>query len=126
VIAENGVVMSAQKYIIFEDEALQSAFVRQLESVGLRYTLDSNGAVTFGEDEANSVVDAAHRIRDAQFPWYLLKWPNESQSMRFRAILTDAGLPFFVERHESGTWFLVRRTDESEIDRLWPAAVEEA
>lgn len=118
--------MSAQRYIIFEDEGLQAAFVEQLDGAGIRYARDSNGAVTFAEDEADSVVDATHRVRDAQFPWYFLKWPNESQSMRFRTILAEAGLPFFVEHHESGTWFLVRRADEAEIDRIWPAALDEA
>ncbi len=118
--------MIAQRYIRFEDEGLQSAFVRQLDLAGIRYLRDSNGAVTFGKAEEHSVVDAAHRIRDAQFPWYFLQWPSESQSMRFRAILADAGLPFFVEHHESGTWFLVRRADEAEIDRLWPAVLDEA
>jgi hypothetical protein len=117
--------MSGQRYIIFEDEGLQAAFVEQLDGAGVRYLRDSNGAVTFGEDEADSVVDAAHRVRDAHFPWYFLKWPSESQSNRFRAVLADAGLPFFVEHHESGTWFLVRRADEAEIDRLWPAVLDD-
>jgi hypothetical protein len=118
--------MSGPSYIRFEDEALQQAFVQQLDDGRVRYTRDSNGAVTFGEAEADSVVAVAHRIRDAQFPWYFLKWPSESQSMRFRTILANAGLPFFVEHHESGTWFLVRRADETEIDRLWPAVLDEA
>jgi hypothetical protein len=117
--------MSAQRYIIFEDEGLQAAFVEQLEGAGVRYMRGNNGAVTFGEDEADSVVAAAHRVRDAQFPWYILKWPSESESMRFRTSLADAGLPFFVEHHESGTWFLVRRADEAKIDRLWPAVMDD-
>jgi len=124
--AENGVEMSAQRYIIFEDEGLHSAFVEQLDSAGISYKRDGNGAVTFGEDEADSVVAAAHRVRDAQFPWYFLRWPVESQSTRFRAILGDSGLQFFVEHHESVTWFLVRRADEAMIDRLWPAVLDEA
>ena len=122
-MAENGVGMSAQRYIRFEDEGLQAAFVEQLDTAGVRYGRDGNGAVTFGEDEADPVVDAAHRVRDTQFPWYFLKWPSESPSKRFRAVLADAGLPFFVEHHESGTWFLVRRADEAKIERLWPAAL---
>jgi hypothetical protein len=125
-VADNGVEMSAQRYIMFENEGLQAAFVEQLEGAGVRYMRDSNGAVTFGEDEADSVVDAAHRVRDAQFPWYFLKWPSESEAMRFRAILADAGLPFFVEQHESGTWFLVRRADGAKIDRLWPPVLDDA
>jgi hypothetical protein len=118
--------MNTQRYIRFEDEMLQSAFVQELERAAIRYARDSKGAVMYGETEELAVVDAAHRIRDAQFPWYFLKWPSESQSTRFRAILADAGLPYFVEHHESGTWFLVRRADRAEHDRLWPAVLDEA
>ncbi|PYT06526.1 MAG: hypothetical protein DMF49_10895 [Acidobacteria bacterium] len=117
--------MTAQRHIRFEDRELQSAFIRALDRAQITYTLDSMGAVLFGETDANAVTQAAHQVRDAQFPWYFLKWKTEPESARFRAALAQAGLPFFVEQHESGTWFLVRRADRAQHDQLWPGVPDE-
>ena len=105
-------------FIKFDDQTLQSAFVDELNHAGVTYNIDKNDAINFGESEKAAVVDAAHKVRDAQFPWYFLKWPTESQSLRFSAVLEKARLPFFVEYHESGIWFLVRRADQPQLDRL--------
>src|SRR5215813_135721 len=104
-------------FIRFENQNLQAAFVHELQRSAVPFTTGNDGAVNFGDSEEPAVVDAAHKIRDAQFPWYFLKWPNESHSERFRGVLEQAGLRFFVEYHDSGTWFLVRRIDQPELDR---------
>ena len=111
--------MPPPRYILFEQQALQSALMRVLDDAGVAYRLDGKGAVTFSEANAPAIMDAAHRIRDAQFPWYLLKWQTEPKAERYRALMVAAGLPYVVERHESGTWFLVRRADRAQHDLLW-------
>jgi hypothetical protein len=105
-------------FIKFEDQTLHAAFIDQLNCAAVPYTIDANDAVNFTEAEHGAVTSAAHKVRDAQFRWYFLQWPTDSQSVRFRGVLEEAGLPFFVEYHHSGTWFLVRRADQTEIDRL--------
>ena len=60
-------------------------------------------------------MDVVCNVRDAQFPWYLLKWPTETEADRYRDMLLGAGMPIIVERHESGTWFLVRREDRHKV-----------
>ena len=105
-------------FIRFENQTLNSAFVAELDRADVQHTIDKDGAVNFDDAEESAVVTAAHTIRDAQFPWYFLKWPTKSQSLRFRDLLDEAGLPFFVEYHDSGLWFLVRRADQSELDCL--------
>jgi hypothetical protein len=114
-----------ESYIRFEDEALQSALLKELDRASIHYLLDDNEAVRYGEAEELAVLNAAHVVRDALFPWYFLKWPTESQSERFRAILEDADIRFFVEHHEDGIWFVVRRADQAELKRLWPTVLEE-
>jgi hypothetical protein len=117
--------MTTQRHIRFEDRALHSAFIQSLDRAEIPYTLDSTGAVTFGDAEALAVTDAAHKVRDAQFPWYFLKWKTEGESARFRTILAQAGLPFIVEEHESGTWFVVRRADRLRHEELWPGVLDQ-
>ena len=111
-------------FIRFENQILQSAFVTELDRAAVPYTINNDRAVIFGDTDEAAVVNAAHKIRDAQFPWYFLKWPTESLSLRFRSVLEQAGLPFFVEYHDSGMWFLVRRADQPELDRLSQAVTD--
>jgi len=111
-------------FMKFDDQTLHAAFIDQLNRAEVPYTIDDNDAVNFTDAEHAAVANAAHKVRDAQFRWYFLKWPTESQSLRFRGVLEAAGLPFFVEYHDSGIWFLVRRADQSELDRLSQAVVE--
>ena len=111
-------------FLKFEDQTLHAAFIDQLNRAEVPYTIDANDAVSFTDAEHTAVADAAHKVRDAQFRWYSLQWPTESQSLRFRGVLEEAGLPFFVEYHDSGIWFLVRRVDQSELDRLSQTVVE--
>jgi hypothetical protein len=111
-------------FIRFENQVLQSALVDELHRSAIPFTTDNDGGLRFdGVDEA-AVVNAIHKIRDAQFPWYFLKWPLESHSVRFRGVLEESGLPFFVEYHDSGTWFLVRRADQPQLDRLSQTLVD--
>lgn len=118
--------MALQRHIRFEDEALQSVFVRILEGAAIAYTLNRDGAVLFEATEAHDILDAAHKVRDKQFPWYFLKWKTDTVSERFRVVLIQTGLPFFVEQHEDGTWFVVRRVDRAEHDHLWPRVLGDA
>ena len=108
----------------FEDAALQSSFLEHLRRSGIAYKLNRSGAVAFGDEDASGVVSASHRVRDAQFPWYFLKWKSEREAARFRSVLTEANVPFFAEQHEDGTWFLVRRADRAIHQRLWPRLLE--
>ena len=114
-----------QRRIQFEDRALHSAFIQALDRAATTYTLDGGGAVTFDDAEASAVANAAHQVRDAQFPWYFLKWNTEAESARFRTVLTQAGVAFVVEQHESGTWFVVRRADRLRHEELWPAVLNQ-
>ncbi len=94
----------------FEDSPLQSALLERLRHSGIAYKLNRDGAVVFDEDAA-SVVSAAHQVRDAQCPWYFLKWKTAREAVRYRNVLKEADVPNFTEQHEDGTWFLVRRAD---------------
>ena len=78
----------------------------------------------YKDKDAADVVKAAHQVRDAQFPWYFLKWKTERESARFRIVLNEAKVPFFVEEHEDGTWFLVRRAARAIHYKLWPQALD--
>ena len=49
----------------------------------------------------------------------------EAESARFRAVLNQAGLPYIVEEHESGTWFVVRRADRIRHEELWPGVLDQ-
>jgi hypothetical protein len=113
-----------KRYMKFEDAALQSSFLENLRLSGVPYNLNRNGAVAFEDEDASSIISAAHRVRDAQFPWYFLKWKTEHESARFRVVLTEANVPFFAEQHEDGTWFLVRRADRAIHEHLWPQALD--
>jgi hypothetical protein len=113
-----------KRFIRFEDAALQSSFLEHLNRSGTAYTLNRSGAVVFENEGATAVINAAHRVRDAQFRWYFLKWKTEREAARFRTILRKSKVHFFVEQHEDGTWFLVRRADRAIHDRLWPRALE--
>ena len=110
-----------KRYMKFEDAALQASFLKNLRRSGISYDLNRSGAVVFGEKEAIGVVRAAHLVRDAQFPWYFLKWKTEREAASFRVVLAEANVPFFAEQHEDGTWFLVRRADRGIYERLWQA-----
>src|SRR5260370_33714575 len=99
--------MNRLRHIRFEDEGLQSALLRELELGTASYTVDNAGTVFFREADSGAVNDAAHRVRNAQFPWYFLKWKTEEESERFAVALSQAGLPVFVEHHEAGTCVLV-------------------
>jgi len=114
----------AKRYLKFEDAALQSSFLEQLRRSGIACELNRSGAVAFAEENANTIISAAHRVRDAQFPWYFLKWKTEREAARYQNILKQANIPFFVEQHESGTWLLVRRADRACHERLGPEALE--
>jgi len=117
--------MGEQRHIRFEDATLQAALLQELDRAGTRYTLDALGSVLFEDAEADDVTDAAHKVRDAQFPWYFLRWRTEAEAERYRDVLATAQVPFFVEHHESGFWFLVRRADQAEHDRLWLRVIED-
>jgi hypothetical protein len=109
----DGQTMGAQRFIRFQDAALQSAFLSELEQDSVPHTLDSAGSVCFADADAVAAIDAAHRVRDAQFPWFFLRWDTEELTERFAGALSRARLPYFIEYHESGTWVVVRRADKS-------------
>jgi hypothetical protein len=113
-----------QRYIRFQDETLQASFLGELSRADIKYTLDPKGAVRFQDSEAMSVIDAAHRVRDAQFSWYFIHCYTDEESALFRTLLIRDGLPFFVEEHESGIWFLVRRSDKIEHEHLFELMVK--
>ncbi|SRR6266849_9558615 len=113
-----------KRYMRFEDAALQMSFLDHLHSSGVAYKLNRSGAVVFGNENATAVANAAHRVRDAQFPWYFLKWKSEREAARFRTILKKSQVQFFGEQHHDGTWFLVRRADRAIHARLWPRVLE--
>ena len=85
--------------------------IAALNHAAIRYRPDRDGAVVFDESQRTMVMDAVCQVRDAQFPWYLLQWKDEREARRYGDILRTAGLPFHVERQESGIWFLLRRED---------------
>ncbi len=113
-------------FMKFEDAGLQLLFLEHLRRSEIAYKLNQSGAVVSREKDAAGVVNAAHRVRDAQFPWYFLKWKTEKEAARFRIVLNEAKTPFFVEQHEDGAWFLVRRADRAIHYRLWPKVLEPA
>ena len=113
-----------KRYMRFKDAALQMSFLEHLNRSGVAYKLNRSGAVMFGNDDATAVINAAHRVRDAQFPWYFLKWKTEREAARFRTILKKSNVQFFAEQHEDGTWFLVRRADRAIHYRLSARVVE--
>ncbi len=41
------------------------------------------------------------------------------ESALLRTLIVQAGLPFFVEEHEFGMWFLVRRSDKAHHEYLF-------
>jgi hypothetical protein len=104
----------------FEDEALQAALLNELDTALISYVLESDGTISYNENEALAITDAAHRIRDRQFSWYFLKWPLASQSERFRRILTEANMQFFVDTMSPvfGFWFDVS-IKRSSINFRW-------
>ena len=108
-----------ERYFRFEDDELQATLVREIERASIAYRRGGDGVVIFGEDHSSAIMLAVNRVRDAQFPWYLQKWNAETEADRYREILKKAGLPFVAERHEDGTWFLVRRQDRAQHDELW-------
>jgi hypothetical protein len=112
-----------KRHMKFEDAALQSSFLEHLHRAGIAFKLNRSGAVAFGDEEATGIISAAHRVRNAQFPWYFLKWKTEREAAPFRIVLTEASIPFFAEQHADGTWFLVRRVDRAIHEQLWPKAV---
>jgi hypothetical protein len=118
--------MTTQRYIRFQDVALQSALLQELEQAGVAHVLDGAGSVCFTDADSDDVMDAAHRVRDAHFRGYFLKWGTEELTERFTVALNQAGLPFFLEYHDSGTWFFVRRTDKSDHERLTGEVLIEA
>jgi hypothetical protein len=113
-----------KRYMRFKDAALQMSLLEHLKRSGVAYKLNRSGAVMFGNDDATAVINAAHRVRDAQFPWYFLKWKSEREAARFRTILKKSNIQFFAEQHEDGTWFLVRRADRAIHYRLSACVVE--
>ena len=115
---------NTRHFMKFEDAALQSSFLEHLRRLGIAFKLNRSGAVVFEDGEAARIVSAAYRVRDAQFPWYFLKWKTEKETARFRTVLSEAKVAFFAERHEDGTWFLVRRADRAIHYRLWPKVLE--
>ena len=110
--------MNTVRRLRFWDERLQAAFVRELIRVKAKYTIDEAGSVVFAQPDADNVIDAAHAVRDSQFPWYFMKWDHQIETDRFAALLTKASVPFYLEEHESGTWFLLRREDKTTHERL--------
>jgi hypothetical protein len=112
-----------KRSIKFEDAALQAFSLGNLRRSGISYKLNRGDAVVYGDEDAAGIVTAAHRVRDAQFPWYFLKWKTEMEAKRFRIVLTAAKIAFFAEQHEDGTWFLARRADRPIHERLWPKAL---
>ena len=109
---------NTQCYFQFEDDVLQRALIERLARAGVAYAPRVDGAIVFGEANSAGIMDEICRIRDAQFPWYLVKWPTDTESTRYRDALTAAGLPFVVEHQETGIWFVVRRGDRAKHDLL--------
>lgn len=109
---------ATERYFRFEDDELQATLVREIERAAVEYRPADDGAVSFGEAKLTAIMAVVNRVRDAQFPWYLQKWNTEAESNRYRRVLQQAGLPFIAERHEDGTWFLVRRQDRAQHDEL--------
>jgi len=72
-----------KRFMKFEDSALQAALLECLRHSGIAYKLNRDGAVVFAGQDAASVVSAAHQVRDAQFPWYFLKWKTEREAVRY-------------------------------------------
>src|SRR4051794_33318559 len=109
---------SSEPFFRFENDALQQALMENLDRAGVTYTRRADGAVVFAEANRTGVMDTVCRVRDTQFPWYLVKWPAETESVRYRVALTGAGLSFVVELQETGTWFVVRRQDEARHNEI--------
>src|SRR5262245_29195188 len=107
------------RWFRFEDGELQSALLEELERAAVRYSLDGTGAVRYENSQATSVADAAVRVRNTKFQWYLIRWQTRRHADGFRDSLVKAGLAFFVEHAESGTWFSVRRSDRARHDQLF-------
>jgi hypothetical protein len=107
------------RYFRFEDPGVQAEFIQALDRATVAYRRGDDGAVMFDEVNAVAVMKAVNRVRDAQFPWYLLNWKTEAEADRYRDVLNAEGLTFIAERQETGTWFLVKREDRARHDELW-------
>jgi hypothetical protein len=105
-------------YTRFEDPLLQEAFVDELKRTRVPYLSGDHGTVGYGPDNWLDVMDAANKVRDAQFRWYLLMCRDDSEAAQLRQRLTGGGFRFFVEHSNSGTAFGVRREDEDALRRL--------
>lgn len=104
------------RYCRFEDSAVQESLIREIEGANLEHSVKDDGTVVFWSSEQDAIMEIICRIRDSLFPWYLQKWQSEPDTERYRQILIAHRLPFFVEHHETGTWFLVRRQDRNILD----------
>ena len=104
--------MTAVRFQLFEDPAVQQEYVAELQRAGVQPVVDERGAVRFREDQPEPFVSAAHRIRRARFRWYLVRCQNSAQTDRLRRLLKAERLPFLVEHCETGTLFSVPRADQ--------------
>ena len=80
--------------------------------------LNQQGAIVFGPEQADVLMSAAHRVRDRQFRWYLIRCQNPRQTAEVRGILEEQELSFVVDHSESGTWFSVPRADRERHEQL--------
>lgn len=113
-----------ERYFRFEDPAIQAKLVQALDRAAVEYRRADDGAVIFDEMNAAAVMKVVNEARDAQFPWYLLKWKTETQAHRYRDVMNAEDLTFIAERQENETWFLVKREDRARHDELWEQIVD--
>jgi hypothetical protein len=107
------------RFLRFADSELQKAFLRELSEARISADVDDSGAVVFATEHSDTFIAAAHRVRDAVFPWYLIKPRSQSQEDRLCSLFRQAGLQFHIEYHETGTWLLVRRADQQHHEELF-------
>src|SRR5687767_7390927 len=96
---------TAPFYMRFEDPALQSAFVQDLQRRRVPFLPGESGAVGYGPDNWLDVMDSANTVRDSQFPWYLIMCNTPELAGKIRQRLEQGGFPFFVEHSNAATSF---------------------
>jgi hypothetical protein len=103
------------RYFRFGRGDLQSELRQELTKNDAPHAVVADGGVEFSEANATAVMSCVCRVRDRQFPWYLLICDSERQFAECSDALKKLGLPFIAEHRERGRTLLVRRADKGKL-----------
>ena len=107
-----------QGWIRIAELELHERLVRGIEEAAISYEIDAGKGVIFASSDRPLVMAVLNGIRDSLYPWYLVRFPTAEQSERFATRLRSAGLRSVIERQDSGTWFVLPRSDKERHESL--------